>query len=339
MEIRKVQVTGGSSYIVSLPKDWVLSSNIKKNDPLGLIVQQDGTLLVTPRIDAGSAQRTKEFLVSATTDQAFLYRCLVGAYIAGYTTITLRARGRMPPSVRIRVREFTQMAIGQEVVEETETSITIKDLLNPVEMPFERTIRRMAVIAKGMHQDGIEALRSGNQKLAEDVIVRDNDVDRLHWLITRQCRLVLGDPAVSRRMGVTPAAAMNYFLASRIIERIGDHGTRIAKSAIVLLREGVDAGMTAMIEEASGASQAVFDRAISSLFSEDLEGANAAIRQVADLEKKARAINKAALSYAPATATAIVSLSDSIRRIGEYSSDICENTINDLIDREAESKH
>ncbi|WP_342676608.1 phosphate uptake regulator PhoU [Methanofollis sp. UBA420] len=339
MEIRKVQVTGGSSYIVSLPKDWVLSSNIKKNDPLGLIVQQDGTLLVTPRIDAVATQRTKEFPVSATTDQAFLYRCLVGAYIAGYTTITLRAQGRMPPSIRIRVREFTQMAIGQEVVEETETSITIKDLLNPVEMPFEKTITRMAVIAKGMHQDGIEALRSGNQKLAEDVIVRDNDVDRLQWLIARQCHLVLGDPAVSRRMNVTPAAAMSYFLTSRIIERIGDHGTRIAKSAIVLLKEGIDTGMTAMISEASGTSQAIFDRAISSLFGEDLKGANEAIQQVADLEKKARAINKAALKYAPVTATALVSLSDSIRRIGEYSTDICENTINILIDREAGGKH
>jgi phosphate uptake regulator len=339
MEIRKVQVTGGSSYIVSLPKDWVLSSNIKKNDPLGLIVQKDGTLLVTPRIDAGAAQRTKEFLVSATTDQAFLYHCLVGAYIAGYTTITLKAQGRMPPAIRIRVREFTQMAIGQEVVEETETSITIKDLLNPVEMPFEQTITRMAVIVRGMHQDGIEALQSGTQKLAEDVIERDNDVDRLHRLIARQCHLVLRDPAVSRRMGATSVEAMRYFLTSRIIERIGDHGVRIAKSAIVLLREGVDTGMMAMIGEASGISRAIFDRAVSSLSDDDLKGANAAFQQVADLEKKVRAINKAALKYAPPTATAIVSLSDSIRRIGEYSTDICENTINTLIDRDEGEKH
>ncbi|WP_298667011.1 phosphate uptake regulator PhoU [uncultured Methanofollis sp.] len=333
MEIRKVQVTGGSSYIVSLPKDWVLSSNVKKNDPVGLIVQQDGTLLVTPRIEAGTAQRTKEFPVSATTDPAYLYRCLVGAYVAGYTAITLTAQGKMPSSIRMGVREFTRMTIGQEVVEETETSVTIKDLLNPVEMPFRQTITRMAVIVRGMHQDGIEALRSGNQKLAGDVVERDNDVDRLHRLIARQCHLVLGDPAFSRKMNVTPAAAMSYFLASRILERIGDHGTRIARSAVVLLGEEVDAEMVTMIGEASATSQAIFDHAVSSLFGEDLEGANDAIQQVVGLEKQARAVNKAALKYAPATATAIVSLSDSIRRIGEYSTDICENTINTLIDR------
>ncbi len=42
MEIRKVQITGGSSYVVTLPKDWAESLKIKKNDPLGLIVQPDG---------------------------------------------------------------------------------------------------------------------------------------------------------------------------------------------------------------------------------------------------------------------------------------------------------
>jgi phosphate uptake regulator len=47
MDIRKVQVTGGSSYIITLPKDWIDKSHVKKNDPLGLISQPDGTLLVT----------------------------------------------------------------------------------------------------------------------------------------------------------------------------------------------------------------------------------------------------------------------------------------------------
>ena len=34
MDIRKVQVTGGSSYVITLPKEWANSMHIKKNDPL-----------------------------------------------------------------------------------------------------------------------------------------------------------------------------------------------------------------------------------------------------------------------------------------------------------------
>jgi len=331
MEIRKVQITGGSSYIVSLPKDWVKASRIEKNDPVGLIVQPDGTLLITPKIETEAFQRKKEMMVSATTDQTYILRCLIGAYISGYTTIVLTAHGRLPPSIRLRVREFTQMAIGQEVVEETETSITIKDLLNPSEMPFQNTIRRMAVIVKAMQQDGIDALKSGNIALARDVVARDNDVDRLQWLIARQCNLLLADPNLSRKMGISSQMAMNYFLIARIIERIGDHGTRIAKNAIEFHQEGSKGDVIEMIGNASETASKIFDRAMDSMFGQDLEGANATIGGVEDLEVQARAINRAALEFDAATATAIVSISDSIRRIGEYSGDICENIINNLI--------
>jgi len=39
MEIRKVQLTGGSSYVITLPKDWVQNQKIKKNEPLGMIIR------------------------------------------------------------------------------------------------------------------------------------------------------------------------------------------------------------------------------------------------------------------------------------------------------------
>ncbi|TAJ44044.1 phosphate uptake regulator PhoU [Methanofollis fontis] len=334
MEIRKVQITGGSSYIVSLPKEWIKSSKIAKNDPVGLIVQQDGTLLVTPKIDVEAVQREKTFQVNATTDQIFILRCLISAYIAGYTVITLTAQGRLPPKIRMRVRDFTQMAIGQEVVEETETSIRIKDLLNPSEMPFQNTIRRMAVLARGMHQDSVEALKSGNTALAEDVIARDNDVDRLQWLIARQANLVLNDANLSRRMNVSPQMALTYFLIARIIERIGDHGTRIARSSIGLTMTDQKCDIITMIDDASTTASSIFDRAIESLFSQDIKTANATIQHVEDLEEQARAINTHALDYDAATATALVSISDSIRRIGEYSGDICESIINHLIHEE-----
>ena len=50
MEIRRVQMTGGSSYVITLPKEWIKSVNIKKNDQLGLIRQSDGTLLINPTL-------------------------------------------------------------------------------------------------------------------------------------------------------------------------------------------------------------------------------------------------------------------------------------------------
>ncbi len=101
------------------------------------------------------------------------------------------------------VRDFTQMTIGPEVVEETDTTIILKDLLNPMEMPFANTIKRMYVIVKNMYFDAMNVLETRNMSLAEDVIARDNDVDRLHWLIARQTNIILKNTNLSRKMALS----------------------------------------------------------------------------------------------------------------------------------------
>jgi phosphate uptake regulator len=40
MEIRRVQITGGSSYVITLPKEWIRTMNIKKNDQLGQTIDR-----------------------------------------------------------------------------------------------------------------------------------------------------------------------------------------------------------------------------------------------------------------------------------------------------------
>jgi phosphate uptake regulator len=119
----------------------------------------------------------------------------------GFNVIRLTSKQVFPPYVRSVVRDFTQMTIGQEVVEETETVIVIKDLLNPAEMLFENTIKRMFVIVKNMHKDAITALETHNKTLAEDIIKRDIDTDRLNWLIARQTNMIMLHGSLSRKMG------------------------------------------------------------------------------------------------------------------------------------------
>jgi len=50
MEIRRIQQTGGSSFIITLPKEWIKLNKINKNDQLGLFSKSDGTLLITPKM-------------------------------------------------------------------------------------------------------------------------------------------------------------------------------------------------------------------------------------------------------------------------------------------------
>ena len=332
MEIRRVQLTGGSSYIITLPKEWIDAQKIKKNDPLGIEFQVDGTLLITKTIDQEPLQRKLEFSVDGITEPAYLFRLLIGAYISGITTITITSKERLPPFVRVVVRDFTQMTIGQEVVEENDSMITLRDLLNPSEMPFANTIKRMFVIVKAMHEDAITAIRTGNPSLAADVTARDNDVDRLHWLIARQTHMILSNVALSKKMGITPGMAVHYFVISRIIERIGDHAERIVDNSNMILKREIDPSIISMISKASELSVSIFDRSIISFFNNDMKKAHQNIESVQALEAVCEKINNLVLQQETSDAIALGYITESIRRAGEYAADISENAINYLVE-------
>ena len=48
MESRKLQKTGGSTLIVSLPKKWIKKNNLKTGSEVRLIKQPDGTMTIDP---------------------------------------------------------------------------------------------------------------------------------------------------------------------------------------------------------------------------------------------------------------------------------------------------
>ncbi len=176
--------------------------NIKKNDQLGINIQSDGTLVLNPKITQEQLQRIKEFNVSEIPKSTYLLQLLIGAYVAGYNIIKITSPSRMSISVRNVIRSFTQLAIGPEVVEESDNSVTLKDLLNPMEMPLDRTIKRMHIIVKGMYEDTIRALKNKDKNLAVDTILRDDDVDRLNWLVARQYNIILQNVSLAGKMEI-----------------------------------------------------------------------------------------------------------------------------------------
>ena len=56
LQLRKVQLTGGSTYAVSLPKNWAKAAGIKPGDHVQLIPQPDMSLLIVP----GKAKKGEE---------------------------------------------------------------------------------------------------------------------------------------------------------------------------------------------------------------------------------------------------------------------------------------
>jgi len=331
MEVRKIQQTGGSSFIITLPKEWVKTLNLKKNDPIGIIIKPEGSLVITPKLTNESEQTTKEFEVSDKTNKTSLLRKLIGAYISGYTYIEIKSNERIPTKIRDTTRIFTNSTIGQEIIEETDTSIIIKDLLNPTEMPFERTIKRMYIIAKGMHDDVMSYLESKDENIIKDIDERDNDLDKLHWLVARQHNILSQNFNLGEKMNIKPGKSTTYFLISRIIERIGDHEVKIIKNIQKNPDNIIDKQILDKILLAGKKSLNIFNKSINSFFKKDIKESNENIEEVYELERFCDEINEIALKQEGGKSLKIGYITDSLRRIAEYSQDISENVINYIV--------
>jgi len=330
IETRKVQKTGGSSYIISLPKVWIDKYHIENHDTLGILSQPDGNLLITPQIDTEKMIKIKEIIVDDFKDDDYLFRILIGVYIMGFSKIIIKSSKKFEPYIRDCIINFTQIAIGPEIVEESNNFITIKDLLNPIEMPFEKTIKRMYILVHDMHEDAIRAFETGDKNLAEEVIKRDNDVDRLLWLIGRQSHVVLRDIILCQKMGITLEQASHYHSMSKFLERIGDHAVRIASNVLSIDYKKIDKELINNILIASKISLDLLDKSLDAWLQKSITLANENIESIKELIASTEKItfdttNSTELSIA------IGYIIESIRRTGEYAGDISEIIINNLV--------
>lgn len=330
IETRKVQKTGGSSFIISLPKVWIDKHGVENHDTLGILSQPDGNLLITPQIDTEKMIKIKEIIVDDFKDANYLFRILIGAYIMGFSKIVIKSSKKFEPFIRDCITNFTQIAIGPEIVEESNNFILIKDLLNPTEMPFEKTIRRMYILVQSMHEDAIRAFETGDKKLAKEVIKRDNDVDRLHWLIGRQSHIVLRDIIFCQKMGLTLEQANHFQQISRFLERVGDHAVRIAKNVLLIDYQNIDKNLITSILSASKLSLDLLDKSLDAWLQKSIILANENIERIKELISTTEKISLNTTNSVEFS-IAIGYIIESIRRTGEYAGDISEIIINNLV--------
>jgi len=328
IEARKVQKTGGSSYIISLPIEWIKKHGIEAKDTIGVLSQPDGNLLVTPYMSSEKIVKEKKFDIDEIKDSDFLFRLLVGAYIMGYNLIEVKSSKKFESTMRDTVKNFSKITIGTEILEETDNVIKIRDLIDPREMLFEKTIKRMYILANNMHEDALKALETGDKTLAEKVIEDDDEIDRVNWFIERQAHIVLQDIILCQKLDITLEDASNYKFISRFLERIGDHAVKIAKNVILIDYQKIDKKLYENIMKASKISLELLNKSLDAWLQKDLNLANENIESIKTLTNACNAIK---INPNSEFLVEIGFIIESIRRTGEYSSDISEIIINNLI--------
>ena len=230
MESRKLQKTGGSTIIVSLPKKWIKKNKLDAGSEVRLIKQPDGTIT----IDSGNFNlKKKKSTVECNNEESqHLFRNLIGVYLAGGTEIKVTGSPRLTVGERKTIRKFSASVIGLEIIEEEATLAILTDMSNPGALPLRTAIKRLYKIVNAMYNDSILILE-GAEDLAADVVDRDKEADKLQWFIERQFNMMLEDSSLSRPLQATSFEGVIYSNVARYLERIADHACRLAEIGYV----------------------------------------------------------------------------------------------------------
>jgi len=279
----------------------------------------DGRLIIDPKYGVEPSPHT-----ITLKPGAYLSREIVGKYLLGFDIIRVEAKERISFEVRDIVKKTVSRLIGLEIVEEDYSSIVLQCLLEPSGFPPEKILRRGYAIAAGMHRDVVNALVDGDLHLAKSVIARDDEVNRLYFLLVRILRTVIQTPGLSERLGVRPIECLDYRLAASLVEAIGDECVRVALKTVELkgtkltedLKKLLVAFHTACFEAHENALKAFFAGAVD--LAEGVRDMRGKIEKTfADIEKVARAQS---LDIVPH----ILAVASILKQIYEHSVDIAD---------------
>jgi len=330
-EVRKVQKTGGSTYIVSLPKDWIEESKIKPGE--GLIVKrlEDSSLQIMPswmQKKKKSAEAT--IRVPSNEDPYKIARKVVSFYLVGYSIIRLIATDKkISADQREVIKNYIRgKLIGAEVIADSLGEMTLQVLLSYPELSVRDALRRMFLIASSMQKDSISALEKLDKDVAEEVIRLDNEVDRFSMYIIRQIKLAVQDPRMIKEIGLRNARdCLGYRLIVKSVERIADHAALIAEK-VKLIKKTLEKGALGSILALSAFSNSLLEKSVLALFKDDYETAEQIIVEKEKAKVLEEKVAKSTLGMPHEDAINLRLISESLRRIAEYSSDIAEIVLN-----------
>ncbi|MEM2866663.1 MAG: phosphate uptake regulator PhoU [Candidatus Hadarchaeales archaeon] len=330
MEKRRIQLTGGSTYILSLPKRWAVEMGVKEGDEVEIEKRGDGSLVVflSPRRGEKGEVTLK---VSSEEDPYSLARKVVSLYLVGCNVIRLRAReGRISPAQREVLRSFVRTKlVGTEITTDLPGEMVLQVLMSYPELSVKDALRRMYLIAMSMREDAMAALEGSNAELARDVVARDDEVDRFGMYIIRQLKSAVEDPRIVKEIGLESGRdCLGYRIVTKIVERVSDHLVLLAQN-VLQLKEKVPVEVVRRMREMEKVAFSVFEDAVNALFEGDYGKAEGAMGKREEILKaEERAIREALKRVSGEDLLALRLMVESLRRIGEYGSDIAEIVLN-----------
>ncbi len=320
--VRKIQSTPSGTVFVCLPKAWAEQYSVNKGSFVAISETEGGKLVIDPRHDVEPLPHS-----ITLTPGPYLNREIIGTYLLGFDIIRVEPKTRISFEIRDTVKSAVNRLIGLEIVEEDNSKIVLQCLLEPSSFPPEKILRRGYSIAAGMHRDVTNAFLDGDVQLARSVVARDDEGNRLYFLLVRILRTIVQNPGLSEKLGVTPIECLDYRLVASLVEAIGDEGVRIARKVIELKGVKLAEELRKQFVDFHLACFETHEGALNAFLTRNVELAEGVRAKHEKMEKTFTNIEKIAREQSLDVVPQILAVASFLRQIYEHSVDIADLVI------------
>lgn len=226
---RKVQIVGGSTYIVSIPKQWAEELGINEGSEVAIEKLFDGSLKIFPISGKPREMHTSNLYFSCSESDEVIARTILAHYLAVAKEIRI-ATSDVSCKERILkiVGYLKSKVLGLEVVEETANELILGII---VDFNFSNLLsarHKMLKTLYSMVEDIANSISNKNTNILNDIFKRDDLLDRLYLYSIRYITAVVSTTETQEK--ISPQLLPHYALIAKSLERIGDHVSAIAKN-------------------------------------------------------------------------------------------------------------
>ncbi len=319
-DLRKVQRTPTGTFFVCVPRSWAERYGLKKGALVALEESVDGKLVVDPRFGVESAPK----VATLAAGSPFLSREIVGRYLLGFDIIHIEAKERVDFDVRNNVKATVGSLIGLEIVEETQSQIVLQCLLEPSGFPPEKILRRNYAIVAGMHRDALGSFVDGDLQLAKSVVARDDESNRLYFLLVRILRTIIQNSGLSEKLGLTAIDCLGYRLAASLVEAVGDASVQIADKTVELCGVQVSEGLRRLLVGLQAVCYEAHEQALKAFVGKDVAVAESVRGMGERLQPMFAEIERAAKDESLEVMPHVLAVVSLLRQIYEHSVDLAD---------------
>jgi len=221
MWVRRVQEVGRGTFTVSLPREWVERVGLDRGSKLLIIDGGSSLILRPPKL---TALYEREVRVKRGYERLSVKEVLA-SYLLGYDVIKVVCDDGFDPDGRRIVKDVCRKLIGMEVIGEDSSSITFQCIVDPEKLDVERTFDRLRFLVYTLQEDVTRVL-SGDQTKMYTLTDRDDEIDRLYFLLVR----LLRSPVDVSVATIPFSRRLDLRVAGLLLENIADRLTRLAYS-------------------------------------------------------------------------------------------------------------